>query len=73
MAELVADGITGLTFEAGNVEDLASKVRWASTHPNEMRRMGENARREYEAKFTPTRNYQMLMEIYQQALDHART
>ena len=69
--EIVTDGKTGLLFESGNAEDLAAKVRWAAEHPEEMRTMGENARREYEARYTPERNYAMLMEIYSQAVTHA--
>lgn len=72
IAELVEDGQTGLLFEPGNAQDLATKVRWASAHPDEMRRMGDNARREYEGKYTPQRNYETLMDIYHQAIDHAR-
>jgi len=72
LSELVDDGRTGLLFEPGNADDLAAKVLWAAEHPVEMRRMGENARREYEAKYTPERNYEMLMDIYEQAIAHAR-
>jgi glycosyltransferase involved in cell wall biosynthesis len=72
MAEIVEDGVTGLHFEPGNPNDLAAKIRWASEHSEEMRRMGENARREFEIKYTPERNYDMLIEIYREALDHAR-
>jgi glycosyltransferase involved in cell wall biosynthesis len=72
MAELVEDGRTGLLFEPGNADDLAAKVRWADDHPEEMRRMGANARQEYERKYTPDRNYELLMEIYHQAIEHAR-
>ena len=64
MVELVDEGRTGLLFEAGNPEDLAAKVEWAWTHPQEMAEMGREARREYEAKYTAERNYEMLMEIY---------
>jgi glycosyltransferase involved in cell wall biosynthesis len=73
MVELVDDGRTGLLFEPGNADDLARKVQWAWEHPEEMRRMGEAARREYEQKYTPERNYQMLMDIYQQAIEHRRS
>jgi glycosyltransferase involved in cell wall biosynthesis len=72
MAEIIADGVTGLLFEPGDGADLADKMRWAAAHPDEMRRMGENARREYEAKYTPQRNYEMLMAIYEDAIAHAR-
>jgi glycosyltransferase involved in cell wall biosynthesis len=64
MAEIVEDGRTGLHFEPGNPEDLAEKVAWAWEHPKELEEMGREARREYEAKYTAERNYEMIMEIY---------
>lgn len=72
LTELVEDGRTGLLFQAGNAADLAAKARWADEHPDEMWRMGENARREYERKYTPDQNYEMLMDIYGKAIWHAR-
>ncbi len=68
MAEIVEDGRTGLHFTAGDSADLASKVEWAWTHPERMREMGEEARREYEKKYTAEKNYPMLMDIYQRAM-----
>jgi len=68
LAEIVRDGVTGLHFEPGNVEDLAAKVKWAWEHPTEMSRMGRNARAEYKTKYEPQKNYQMLMEIYKRAM-----
>jgi glycosyltransferase involved in cell wall biosynthesis len=68
MAEIVQDGVTGLHFEAGNSADLAAKVDWAWNHPEEMARIGNAARVEYEAKYTPSKNYEILIEIYQKAL-----
>jgi len=67
MAELVEDGRTGLLFEPGNPEDLAARVAWAWTHPEEMRRMGKAARQKFEEKYTAEKNYQMLMQIYERA------
>lgn len=72
MAEIVEDGHTGLHFEPGNPEDLAAKVEWAWTHPNEMRAMGREARQEYEQKYSAEQNYQQLIEIYQRAMDSAK-
>lgn len=72
IAEIIEPNKTGMRFRSGNADDLAAKVRWAVEHPDEMRRMGENARREYEAKYTPERNYEMLMQIYHDAIDHHR-
>lgn len=69
MAEIVDDGVTGLHFEPGNADDLAAKVKWLHSHPDECRQMGLNARREFEKKYTSERNYEMLMNIYQEAID----
>jgi len=66
-AELISDQINGLLFRAGDPNDLADKVRWAWEHPAEMVEMGRKARREYEEKYTPEKNYQMLMQIYERA------
>jgi len=68
MEEIVADGQTGIHFSPGDPEDLARKVEWAWTHPQEMRAMGASGRKEYEAKYTAEKNYPILMNIYQRAL-----
>ncbi len=65
---LVADGRTGLLFRPGDPLDLAQKVEWLLDHPEKLARMRREARAEYEAKYTAERNYQMLMEIYEQAM-----
>lgn len=72
MAEIVRDGVTGLHFEPGDPRDLATKASWLFDHPDECRRMGMNARAEYERKYTSDRNYERLMDVYQQAIDEAR-
>lgn len=69
MAEIVKDSYTGLHFEPGNTSDLATKVDWAWTHPRRIEEMGENARREYEDKYTAEMNYELLLQIYQRVLD----
>lgn len=66
--EIVQDGETGLHFTANDPHDLASKVQWAWSHPEEMEAMGRKARAEYIAKYTPERNYPMLMEVYRRAM-----
>ncbi len=68
VAELVDHGRTGLLFRPGDPEDLAARVGWALSHPAELRRMREEARVEFEAKYTAERNYLALMEIYGAAL-----
>jgi glycosyltransferase involved in cell wall biosynthesis len=66
--ELIRDSETGVIYSSGNPINLASKVEWLWNHPEESAQMGRNARLEYEKKYTPERNYQMLMDIYEQAI-----
>ncbi len=68
MAEIVQDHLTGLHFNPGDARDLADKVEWAWSHPEELVKMGRSAREEYETEYTPEKNYALLMEIYEQAL-----
>lgn len=68
MSEIVEHQRTGLHFAPGDAQDLAAKVEWAWTHPSEMAVMGAAARTEYEMKYTPQRNYAVLMEIYRKAM-----
>ncbi len=72
VAELVEHGRTGLKFRPGDPEDLATRVGWALSHPAELRRMREEVRAEFEAKYTAERNYLALMEIYEAALELKR-
>jgi glycosyltransferase involved in cell wall biosynthesis len=66
-AEIIADGVTGIHFTAGDVDDLACKVEWACLHPDKMAEMGSAARQEFLAKYTAKQNYSTLMEIYERA------
>ncbi|MGO9087456.1 MAG: glycosyltransferase [Terriglobales bacterium] len=68
MQEIVEDGRTGLHFTPGDPDDLAAKVEWAWNHPERMRAMGQEARSEYEAKYTADKNYEQLMNIYRHTL-----
>lgn len=67
LPELVADGETGLLFEAGNPVDLATKLNWAQAHPAEMARMGQAARRRFEQAWGAEANHQQLLAVYQEA------
>jgi glycosyltransferase involved in cell wall biosynthesis len=68
LADIVQDGVTGLLFQPGDGADLAAKMAWADAHPEEMTRMGQAARAQYEAEYTPERNYEVLMDIYDDAI-----
>lgn len=64
IAELVDRDRTGLHFHPGDSTDLADQVNWVLTHPVELAQMRQEARREFETKYTAQKNYQRLMEIY---------
>ena len=66
LAELVQEGGTGLLVEPGSTEDLADKIRWAESHPEEMAAMGERGREIYQDNYTSDQNYRMLMAIYKE-------
>ncbi|HYD97613.1 MAG TPA: glycosyltransferase [Noviherbaspirillum sp.] len=68
LADIVKDGVTGLLFNPGDAADLSQKLAWADAHPEQLLRMGQAARAEYEAEYTPEHNYEMLMDIYEDAI-----
>jgi len=68
LAEIVEDGVTGLLFNPGDPQDLAAKLAWAQTHPDAMAKMGQAARRVYEARYAPQANAEQLESIYRQAI-----
>jgi glycosyltransferase involved in cell wall biosynthesis len=68
LQELIDDGRTGLHFTPGSPEELAEKVEWAWSHPERLREMGKEARREFERRYTAEKNYSMLMDIYKSVI-----
>jgi glycosyltransferase involved in cell wall biosynthesis len=68
MQEIVEDRRTGLHFTAGDATDLAEKVQWAWSHPQETSTMGFQARDEFEAKYSAERNFGMLTGIYESVI-----
>lgn len=64
IAELVDRGRTGLHFQPGNPTDLAAQVEWILEHPTQLAQMRQEARAQFEAKYTAQENYRRLMEIY---------
>ncbi|HXF63698.1 MAG TPA: glycosyltransferase family 4 protein [Caldilineaceae bacterium] len=67
MATILRDGDTGLLFAPGDAEDLAAQVQWAWTHPDDLLRISQNGRAQYENENSPEKNYLILMDIYRAA------
>lgn len=64
--ELVSHGNTGLLFVAGDAESLAARIGEVMETSTSIR-MGQNARRLYEERYTPRQNLELLIRIYEQA------
>lgn len=69
---LVREGETGLFFEPGNPDDLATKMAWALANPERMAEMGRKARKQYEAEFSADVNYRQLIAIYGDVIREAQ-
>jgi glycosyltransferase involved in cell wall biosynthesis len=68
MQEIVQEGHSGLLFRPGDANDLARVVVRAWEEPEYMRHLGEQARKEYETKYTAAANYRRLIEIYREVI-----
>ncbi len=68
MIELIRSGETGYHFETGDAEHLATLASRVFRQQSDMKPLRERARKFYEENFTPDRNYQMLLNIYERAL-----
>ncbi len=70
--ELIEEGRTGLLFEAGNPDDLRSKIEWLLLNPQRAEEMGKSAREVLEKRCAPEIQYRSLMEVYDRARDAHR-
>jgi len=68
MADLVTKGVTGETFETGNASSLIAVANDMWSNDEVCVRMGMNARREYEMRFSAEENYKKLINIYEVVL-----
>jgi len=73
MEEIIDDGVNGLHFAAGDSYDLSKKVKHLIENKPLAQEMAFQARLEYLAKYTPEKNYQMLMKIYHRAIENSNS
>jgi glycosyltransferase involved in cell wall biosynthesis len=69
MAEIVADGDTGLHVTPGDSAELAAKADWAWRNPGKLQELGKAGRQEYVSKYGPEQNYKRLMGIFERAIE----
>jgi glycosyltransferase involved in cell wall biosynthesis len=72
-AEVIRDTQTGRLFRPGDPRDLADVLDDLCRNEPMVRDLGRQARAEYEAKYTPQRNYKQLMNVYALASERARS
>jgi glycosyltransferase involved in cell wall biosynthesis len=70
--ELVRDGETGFTFEPFDAADMRAKIISLAERPDEIIRMGRNARSFVESEFNAGRYYESLMRIYSDVISGSK-
>jgi glycosyltransferase involved in cell wall biosynthesis len=70
--EMIDDGVNGLLFEPGNMEDLKDKLALAmSLSDVKIRKMGKAAREKVESEYNAELHYERLVAVYQRAIGKA--
>jgi glycosyltransferase involved in cell wall biosynthesis len=63
---------TGLLFEPQKADDLANKIRWLYTRPDQIESMGRTARKVVETKYDSRLRYPSLEAIFKSVIEGAR-
>lgn len=67
--ELVIENETGRKFEAGNADSLAQTALKLLADPAQLSRLGNRAHEVYVQHYSAERNYEILMQIYRDAIE----
>ena len=67
--EVVLDNITGLHFEPNQSRDIVKKVNTIIKDRELLKKISKNARKEYLEKYTPSKNYDILKNIYNSVIE----
>lgn len=63
--ELIQDGKTGLLYEQGNPSDLAAKIKYAISHPSDMRKIAKDSKNYAFSKFSIERVCDEIIDLYE--------
>ena len=64
-AEAITNGKNGYKVKLGDEKGFVDKIKMLWMSHEECRRIGENARKDYEEKYMPEDNYNQLIQIYE--------
>lgn len=70
LPELVVDGGSGALFPPADTAALAKVLLDLESEPDRYARYGDQARKQYEARFDPEANLRQLLSIYRFAIEH---
>ncbi len=73
IASIIDPGRTGLLFRPGDHNDLCAQVDWMLSHPQHWQQMRQQARHEFESKYTAEESYRFVMGLYSRLIDARRT
>jgi glycosyltransferase involved in cell wall biosynthesis len=72
MTSVIEDEQNGLLFSSGDCSDLAEKITWSFGHPEELRKMGRQARQAFETNYSAEENFDLLCAIYNEVMERGR-
>ena len=67
--EIINHGENGLIYQVSNIDDLNRKITLLNTEESLQNKLSVGARSSYELKYTAEKNYNILMDIYQKAIN----
>lgn len=71
LPEIVEEGVSGLLFEPGNPAALSGTIDQLASQVD-LPAMRQQARRRFEEQYTEDKNHQMLIDIYNEAIDEKK-
>lgn len=69
MSEVIEPEKTGVLFQPGDAAGLREALRWIAAQPLRTKAMRAIVRTTFECRYSATRNYEILLAIYRQAID----
>jgi glycosyltransferase involved in cell wall biosynthesis len=67
LREALCDGEHGIEVPTGDAAALAERIQWLLNRPDEMKRLGTNARQRFEKEYTSERHIDRMMEVFEDA------
>jgi len=70
LTAIVEDGVNGIIFEPKNPQSLFSSIQKIWDNPLKLKELQAGARLSFEEKYSPEKNYQTLINIYNSAISN---